>query len=617
MRTVIRRLLIWAVVTFVLVIVAAFIEACQDTPTGDPKAYDVQRADVTVDVQPDASLVVTERLTFEYSGDFSGAYRDIPLQAGVELSDLTLSDPIEGTYRPGGNTALGSSDDPGKVGTEELEGGGGQGGERIVWHYDQRDGTREFTLRYRIRGAAKAYRDALIVPWAVWGDQWQFWLDRLTARIRVAQPATGDGRPLRAWMRPDDRAVTPQLSSQGASIALDRSKPAEQVTLTAAFAPGVVRSTSGAQRSSGSGLTETAAAEEAASGSAVRRAASAVANVQPLLLILWTALLGLAAAWLFRAGRERDSGVPEHVAGPPSDLPPAVGYALAHEGDYDDRIVLATLLDLVDRGYYTADATEGKELDLRLSVAEARPPVDALQDYERTVLDFFDRLLAKGGPCELGKLKDRIPKHDSAWRDRWNAMTTALSAAGDDLITWDVDLRGRRSVVALIGVVGYGLLLWAGFQRTGYWSLPVAALFSGLWLLYLLPASWLQRRSPEAMRAGAEWAAFSKWTNDFPRLEDDPPATLALWRRILVYAVAFGTADRVIQSGRIPAPVQQEDDGWSRGLTHGATYSAMSGSSFGSGFSSQVAPEPSSSSSSGGGGGGGGGFSGGGGGGAW
>lgn len=616
MRTVVRRLVIWAVVTAAFVAAAAFVQSCQRAPSGDPKAYDVQHADVTVDVQPDASLLVTERLTFEYSGSFSGAYRDIPLQQGVEMSDITLADRVEGTYRPGGSTMLGSSDDPGKVGTEDLKGDGGQGGKRIVWHYDQQDGTREFTLRYRIRGAAKAYGDALVVPWAVWGDQWDFWLERLTARIRVPQPASGDGRPIEAWMRPDDRAVEPELSAQGARIELERSTPLQQVTLTAAFKPDVVRSTGGARPATGRGLEATRAAEAEASGSALRRVASQVATVQPLLLVLWTALLGLAAAWLFRAGREIDPGVPEHVAGPPSDLPPAVGFALANEGGFDDRIVLATLLDLVDRGFFTADATEGKELDLRIAVADPRPSIDALQPYERLVLDFFDQLLAKGGPCELGTLKDRIPKHDSAWRDRWNAMTAALGEAGDDQITWDVDLRSRRSLVALVGVLGYGVLLWAGFQRTGFWALPVAAMFSGLWLLHLLPASWLQRRSPEAMRRGAEWAAFAKWTNDFPRLEDDPPATLALWRRILVYAVAFGTAERVIESGRIPAPVQQEDDGWSRGLTHGAGYSALSGSSFGSGFSSQVAPEP-SSSSSGGGGGGGGGFSGGGGGGAW
>jgi hypothetical protein len=610
MLTVVRRLILWGVAVVVLVVVAAFIEACQETPMGDPKAYDVQRADVTVDVQPDASLIVTERLTFEFSGSFSGAYRDIPLQPGVRLSDVSLSDRALGRYRPGGTTALGSLDAPGKVGVEDLPGGG----KRVVWHYEQTDGTRPFTLRYRIRGAVKAYDDTIVVPWAVWGDQWDFWLDHLSARIRVARPAAGDGTPIDAWMRPDDRNVEPTRSAQGAAIAFDRSAPHQQVALTAAFKRSVVSSTAGARRSSGNGLAVTRAAEEEASGSALARLGSKVAEIQVPLLVLWTALLGLAAAWLFRTAREVDPGVPEHVAGPPADLPPAVGYALAHEGDFDDRIVLATLLDLVDRGYFTAEPTEGKELDLRLAVAPSRPALDALQPYERKVLEFFDLLLADGGPCELGKLKDRIPEHSSTWRERWNAMVAALDEAGDDLIAWDRDLRGRRLGIAAVGIAGYLLLLWAGYQRTGFWSVPVAAMLAGLGLLFLLPSSWLQRREPAAMRSGAEWAAFAKWTNDFPRLEDDPPATLALWRRVLVYAVAFGTADRVVKSGRIPAPVQQEDDGWSRGLTHGATYGALSGSSFGSGFSSQVAPQSSSSS---GGGGGGGGFSGGGGGGAW
>jgi len=103
------------------------------------------------------------------------------------------------------------------------------------------------------------------------------------------------------------------------------------------------------------------------------------------------------------------------------------------------------------------------------------------------------------------------------------------------------------------------------------------------------------------------------------RVEDDPPSTLKLWRRILVYAVAFDTAERVAKSGRIPAPVAEEAA--SSGLW--TSYAVGSGfghgfSGFSSGFSSQVAPESSSSGGGGGfSGGGGGGFSGGGGGGAW
>jgi uncharacterized membrane protein len=136
--------------------------------------------------------------------------------------------------------------------------------------------------------------------------------------------------------------------------------------------------------------------------------------------------------------------------------------------------------------------------------------------------------------------------------------------------------------------------------------------------MHVPPSNWLRRLDPAARERNERWLAFKHWTEDFPRLDDDPPATLKLWRRILVYAVAFGTAERVAKSGRIPAPVGEE------AASTGVWTSYAIGSGFGhgfggfsSGFASQVAPESSSSGSGGFSGGGGGGFSGGGGGGAW
>ncbi len=137
--------------------------------------------------------------------------------------------------------------------------------------------------------------------------------------------------------------------------------------------------------------------------------------------------------------------------------------------------------------------------------------------------------------------------------------------------------------------------------------------------IFLLPGTVYKRLSADDRERGARWASFRRWTDDFPRLDDDPPATLKLWRQILVYAVAFGTAEKVAKSGRIPAPVGQEatnTGSWTAFALYGGAWNA-SFNSFSSGFSSQVAPESSSSSGGGGFSGGGGGFSGGGGGGAW
>ncbi len=52
------------------------------------KSFRIDRADVRVEVQDDGSLHVTEQLTYDFTGNFSGAFRDIPLAAGVTARNV-------------------------------------------------------------------------------------------------------------------------------------------------------------------------------------------------------------------------------------------------------------------------------------------------------------------------------------------------------------------------------------------------------------------------------------------------------------------------------------------------------------------------------------------------
>ncbi len=222
-----------------------------------------------------------------------------------------------------------------------------------------------------------------------------------------------------------------------------------------------------------------------------------------------------------------------------------------------------------------------------------------LEKYEAKAMDFFDDLLKDGGPCELGKLKERIPEHSGTWRARWESLTTALDEVEKGKLEWSLTLVNARTTLALAAFLGYLAILLLYFDRTHLVSIPLFAMVAGMLFVYLLPKRHLKRMDPESRQKNAEWIAFSQWTKDFPRLADDPPATLLLWRRILVYAVAFGTAERLIGSGRIPEPVVEE------AMTSGIwLYPHMSGmesgitpsfDGFASGFASQVAPVQSSS----------------------
>ncbi|CAN5133408.1 hypothetical protein BH24ACT23_BH24ACT23_11260 [soil metagenome] len=616
---VIFRLVLVAVVGVVIWLIA------QVDWSESEKHFRVDRAGVTVEVRDDASLHVTEQLRFDFTGSFSGAYRDIPLAEGVRARNVSVSEAGE-DFRPGGNTELGSFDLPGTFGATRLrfaDAGDDEpnAGFRVVWHYQAVDEARTFEVSYDIEGAARAYDDVVEVPWAVWGAQWDFWLDDLDARIVLAD---GDEDPIDGWLRPRKLDEKPDLTPGEASVHADRLAAGDETVLSAVFPRSAFSSVAGAQSRDGDGL-EAIRSQEAELDDELGVADSFAAWVSEriaLVEIAWTALVLAAAMFLYFRGREEQASVPRHLAEPPDDAPPALAYAYAHEGGFDDRLVLATFLDLVDRGFYDAKPTEGKELDLEVAVAADRPADAPLEDYERLTLGFFDGLLAKGGPCELGKLKERIPKHSSTWRERWQKLTEALDRAEDGKLEWSRDLTGMRATLALVAFGVYVVIGLAYFSRTHLAAIPIFATFAGLVGIYLLPANWLRRLDHASRERNAQWLAFARWTKDFPRLSDDPPATLALWRRILVYGVAFGTAERLIASGRIPAPVLEEAAAtgiWLGPQLGGSDSSFLTPSfeSFASGFASQVAPESSSSDGGGGFSGGGGGSSGGGGGGAW
>ena len=590
--------------------------------SSQPKHFRISHADVNVEVQPDASLHVTEQLEFDFSGDFSGAYRDVLLAEGVRAQNVSVSEDGE-QYRPGGNTGLGSYDLPGTFGAEQLRltdaDGGPTAGFRVVWHYSAVDENRTFQVEYDVTGAARAYSDVVDVPWAVWGGQWEFWLDELDAEIVLA---SGSDEPIEAWMRPRKLGADPDLAPGSASVEATRLSAEEEAVLRAVFPREAFTSVAGASARPGPGL-ETVRAEEVEvddeEGLGDEIAGFVGANIVPI-EIIWTALVVGIAMFLYMRGRDPRSPVAGHLSEPPEEIPPALAYQLAEEGDFDDRLVLATLLDLVDRGYYDGRASESEELDLRLSIPEDRPDDAELTAYERDAIAFFDGLLEEG-PGDLGRLKERVPKHSSSWRTKWETLRESLDRAEEGQLVWERDLTGPRSLLALVALAGYVVIGLAYWDRTHQVAIPIFAALAGMLFIYLQPAKTLRRLDPASRARHAGWNAFAAWTRDFPRLSDDPPATLKLWRRILVYAVAFGTAEKVIASGRIPEPVMREattSGVWlvpHLGGVHSGVTPSFEG--FASSFTSQVAPQSSSSGGGGGFSGGGGGFSGGGGGGAW
>jgi uncharacterized membrane protein len=219
----------------------------------EEKSFDLPSAYVVADVQPDGSVLVTEEITYDFSGSFEGGYREIPLKDGMSVEDVSVSE--GGTeYAPGASAELGSSGATGTYGTANLG-----DSYRIVWHYRAWHEERTFTVRYRLEGLAVAYDDVVDLYWQVWGDEWQEPLDSLGATVVLPEEAR-EGE-LKVFGHPASVGGATSLgpdgiSASGVSPRLDAvDVPAGQfVEMRVVFPRELLSSTGGARVEPGDGL---------------------------------------------------------------------------------------------------------------------------------------------------------------------------------------------------------------------------------------------------------------------------------------------------------------------------------------------------------------------------
>jgi uncharacterized membrane protein YgcG len=593
------------------------------------KSYTIAQAGVNVTVARSGEVLMREDLTFSFNGFFTGAYRDIPLAQGVTAQDVEVSEGGR-PYAPGANTALGSSDAPGTFGAVRLP-----QGLRIVWHYQQDGGLRTFTLRYRLRGVVIAHDDAVEVAPQVWGSQWQFGLRLLLANVRAA----GALRGTRAWVEPAWLAHRLTVRRGDALAAVDDVPAKHSVILrvlypSSALAPGAPY----ARHVHDDILPATIARERAAEANAERDRRQLEDTLHhPWAWILAAALLAIIPAGLlagvgyWRFGREHPAGTaPEYVHEPPDDLAPAlVPSLLAQHVVAGGDQMAATLFELVRRGRYKMTPVTREESSLLGLRHKEVDDVDLtrgdesieLSVVEQPIAAIFDKLTEEG-PAVLSHVQETVKDKPTADREWFHGRSEAFESAVKNQARQRKFWSGQGMVMKWLSFVVF-LLLGAGFLALGIAGLadpPLvrqdliltaigAALALNAVVVLVLPPSMWRRRGPKLQASAEGWEGFRRYLNDFPRLADKPADTLPLWESYLVYGIAFGIAERVLEAAKIDFPAISSSSVYAPALYVSTFNTASFASGLGGAFGSP--------SSGGSGGGGGGGSFGGGGGGAW
>ncbi len=548
-------------------------------------------------------LGVAEQFNVDFKGGtFFGFYRDVPLSPEQTSQLFRVEDSDNGVFVPGGSAELGSFGSAGQFGTAVLP-----EGRRIVWHVNT-TGRDVFKTTYTLDPVGDRYANADFLDISIWGDQWGSRVGDVTGSLTLpkALPSSAEVAVTPQWLDP-----ALKRSAEKVSVAVKGVPPHQavrlQISLPHGWLPGKVVSHSGSAPSLPRKTPVDSLRHFAASSPLARAGMWAVL----ILLIGELPIVG----W-FAWNRRRLADAPWDGAGPVYE-PPAgeslsFGYSAANETQPPESTALvATLMDLVARGFYTREnIRDERSGDWRLQIAlpSSARTQETFSRGEKAVLKFVDLLLADG-PCVVDDLAERVDP--SNHRAKFQDMQLILVRDGADLS------KGRKSAnwwVKLLAGVWFFIAMWIVlFLSADTTTIPpgvtlstvgIAVILVG-WQCRCVPQGDFIKSPPELSDIQGPWRGWRDFILHFDQFETAPDLGVVLWERAFAGALMWGVAKEFVNRAKVLAP-ELSDGSWA--LANSSFYGATWGSAIGS----AAVPASSSGGSFGGGS-----FGGGGGGGAW
>src|SRR5215213_8919746 len=505
--------------------------------------------DVTVELREDSSFHVTERDRINFiNGPFRSGYREIPL-ARIEAVDNISAGEVGGdTVQPYRYVQPGdfSADVPNTYTSREV-------GTtlRIEWSFPRTTSqSRTFQIDYDAFGVLRVYDDAeppyQQMSWIGVGKEITEKAPVKNATLRFVLPRPVD--PGRTFIqgpgseRPEDHTTDGQTWTWTASNLGN----GDSLEAGLQFEPLVLATEPSWQEASDA--QEQQQAERAAMGGRLNLIFLGLG-----LLIAIGGGVGALATWWTR-GRDPEVGpVAEFIPDPPDNLPAGVIGALIDE-QVDQRDIVATLVDLGQRGMLRIDRTEGSGIfgrggDFTLTALQDEPKVAR---FERELLEaLFGSKVKSGEQVALSEVKGRFA---AAQPQIQRHLYDELVERGYFTVSPE-RTRGRWKsigVFALIVAIGGGFVAVSSLPDIApAIFIPIAALV-GIGLIVVVISRFMPRKSPAGAEAAAKWRAFRNYLASIERYEKLDEAQ-GIFDRYLPYAIAFGLESSWVEKfSRVP-----------------------------------------------------------------
>ena len=265
------------------------------------------------------------------------------------------------------------------------------------------------------------------------------------------------------------------------------------------------------------------------------------------------------------------------------------------------KIFSATLLDLKLKDYIDLRVEKTDKNKDKIYLKKLKESDSNLKSDEKRILDFAYKAFGKETEVEMKTLEKYIEKHPAGVEALINGCLKAIESQLKESKMFDKKQKEEFSNYAGLSGVYYVFAI-----VTLFWAFPLAIIL----LINGLICGSIKKKANVLTQKGVDskekWKGLKKYMEDFSLLNEKEIPAIEVWEHYLVYATAFGIADKVLKQLKTIYPNIDELDS-----IHTSTYMYfMYHSNFETSFSSSISSSISSSYSSATGGGGG--FSGGG-----
>lgn len=554
-----NNLLILLIFAFSILLLPAKVALARD--------YTIDKYEMLYDVKKNGDVYVTEDLTYNFDGSYSGVFRDIDTDGTSGIDNLSVS-----VLENGNERELYMIDQGlGKQGNFEYY--QQSPGIMRVKIYEASDSVKKtFRIRFNLKNLAIRYDDIGTLNRKIVDRNWQVPLNNVTATIKIPEGAKKED--LRIFSHGDLTGWDEIIDGNTYKVSIASVNPGETVETLAIFPKDLI---SDSQRYVNEVRLPTILQQEAVNADAANKAREEAQKQYEQMLeaerkreeklafgrqftlilgALGAGALGIIAFIASKFGNERKPGFTgDYYRELPGDYTPAVMSYLMFNRQVESKDIMATLMDLSRKKLIKIEPVEVEVRRLLGSKTEVDYVISptgnndfsGLATHEKFLYDWFIKDLAGGGSIAMDELEKMLKKTGNArqFTADFERFKMYVNDEAIDQQFFEINSTkgiGKFNLIAL-GLMALGLLALVLYEN----FVGLVPIIGGILILITSAGlTFKQRLTQYGADQTSMWKAFKKFLLTFSKLDKAEIPALAIWNHYLVYATSLGVAKEVI-----------------------------------------------------------------------